>query len=186
MPSTEHSAQGAPIRSCGDCTLCCKVMRIATLDKPPGSWCKHCKPGTGCTIYADRPQECRDFSCLYLLNAELGEEWRPSQSKIVLVSEHDGNRIVAHVDPQRPDAWKQEPYYQQLKRWAVRSVAFRGQVIACIGRRMHMIFPDRDVDLGVVGLDEFIVVNEVRTPFGVRLEPSKVDRNDPRAQAMGQ
>jgi hypothetical protein len=184
MSSVEHSAPAVPVRSCGDCSLCCKVMRIAALDKPPGSWCKHCKPGSGCTIYPDRPQECRDFVCLYLINAELGEEWKPSQSKIVLVSEQDGNRIVAHVDPQRPDAWKQQPYYQQLKQWAAQSVAFRGQVIACVGRRMHMIFPDRDVDLGIVGLDEFIVVNEVQTPFGVKREALKVGKDDPRAQSF--
>src|ERR1700686_1993314 len=183
MSSVEHSAAVVPVRSCGDCSLCCKVMRIAALDKPPGSWCKNCRPGSGCTIYTERPQECRDFVCLYLINAELGDEWRPSQSKIVLVSEQDGNRIVAHVDPQRPDAWKQQPYYQQLKLWAARSVAFRGQVIACVGRRMYMIFPDRDVDLGIVGLDEFIVVNEVRTPFGVKREALKVGKDDPRAQS---
>ena len=161
-------------------------MRITALEKPAGSWCRNCKPGAGCVIYPDRPQECRSFNCLYVLNAELGEEWRPSRSKIVLVSEQDGNRIVAHVDPQRPDAWRREPYYGQLREWAARSVRFRGQVIAAVGRRMYMIFPDRDVDLGTVGLDEFIVVDEVPTALGVRLEARKVTKDDPRAQSVAQ
>jgi hypothetical protein len=69
-----------------------------------------------------------------------------------------------------------------LKDWARRSMSFRGQVIAAIGRRMFMIFPDRDVDLGIVGLDEFIVVNAVETPAGPRLEAAKVGRDDPRAR----
>ena len=51
---------------------------------------------------------------------------------------------------------------------------------------MYMIFPDRDVDLGVVGLDEFIVVDEVSTPFGTRLEARKVSKDDPRAQAFAE
>jgi hypothetical protein len=42
-------------RACGDCTLCCKVMAIEALAKPAGSWCRHCKPGQGCAIYAERP-----------------------------------------------------------------------------------------------------------------------------------
>jgi hypothetical protein len=159
-------------------------MRIEALAKPAGSWCGNCKPGAGCTIYPDRPQECRDFICGYLMNAELGDEWKPNHCKIVLVSEHDGNRIVAQVDPQRPDAWRRDPYYRHLKKWAARSLPFRGQVIAAVGRRMYMIFPDRDVDLGVFGLDEFIVVEEVQTPVGVRLEARKVDKNDPRARAF--
>ena len=106
--------------------------------------------------------------------------------EIVLVCDQDGNRIVAHVDPQRPDAWRREPYYGLLKEWAARSVRFRGQVIAAVGRRMYMIFPDRDVDLGTVGLDELIVVDEVPTPLGVRLDALKVAKDDPRAQAIAQ
>ncbi|MGM4958232.1 hypothetical protein ACT4MK_23450 [Bradyrhizobium barranii] len=42
-------------RACGDCTLCCKVMAIEALAKLAGSWCRHCKPGQGCAIYAERP-----------------------------------------------------------------------------------------------------------------------------------
>jgi hypothetical protein len=44
-------------RSCGDCTLCCKVMAVEALGKPAGSWCSHCKPGRGCLIYETRPEE---------------------------------------------------------------------------------------------------------------------------------
>ena len=84
------------------------------------------------------------------------------------------------------DAWRREPYYRQLREWAARSVRFRGQVIAAVGRRMYMIFPDRDVDLGIVGLEEFIVVDEMPTPLGVRLEARKVAKDDPRAQSVAQ
>jgi hypothetical protein len=114
----------------------------------------------------------------------LGDEWKPSHCKIVLVAELDGNRIAAHVDPQRPDAWRREPYYSQLKQWAEMAAPHRGQVVACIGRRMYMILPDREVDLGIVGEDELIITGERTTPFGVRLEAFKIHKDDPRAQKL--
>jgi hypothetical protein len=168
-------------RSCGTCTLCCKVMKISELNKPQGAWCPNCKAGNGCTVYAERPRECRDFNCGYLTNPELGEEWKPSHSKIVVVPVPGGKRIAVHVDPQRPDAWKQEPYYSTLKRWAAMAVANRGQVFVGIGRRTYMIFPDRDVDLGIVAEDEIIASAEQMTPLGIQLEAFKMQKDDPRA-----
>jgi hypothetical protein len=38
-------------RSCGSCTLCCKLMPVLLddgEDKPAGEWCKHCTKGVGC------------------------------------------------------------------------------------------------------------------------------------------
>jgi len=172
-----------PARSCGTCTLCCKVLEIAELGKPKGAWCKNCRPGSGCIIYPDRPQECRTFHCGYLTNPDLGEEWRPSHSKIVVMREREGHRIIAHVDPQRPDAWKRQPYHMELRRWASIST---DQVVVCIGRRTYMIFPDRDVDLGILGDDDRIVSVEQLTPLGVRLEAYKVHKDDPRVRGLAE
>jgi len=41
-------------------------MEIRSLDKPAGKWCDHCAIGSGCKIYEERPQDCRDFHCGYL------------------------------------------------------------------------------------------------------------------------
>jgi hypothetical protein len=172
----------APGRSCAGCTLCCKIMGIAALEKPPGVWCKHCEPASGCRIYEDRPQECRTFFCGYLINGQLGEEWKPSRSRLVL--ELQGNRIGVHVDPQRPDAWRREPFYSSLKRWAASAVQHRGEVVAYIGKRVHVIFPDRDVDLGIVGDDEIIVTGESVAAGTSRPEAIKINKNDPRAQKI--
>jgi hypothetical protein len=171
-------------RSCGTCTLCCKLMKIVELDKPHNVWCTHCKQGSGCTIYVTRPNECRSFMCGYLQIPDLDEAWKPSHSKIILVSELDGKRVAAYVDPQRPDAWRKEPYYSQLKRWAIAKLADGGQVAVCIGRRIIMVFPDRDVDLGVAQDDEILVTSERMTPEGVRMEAFKVHKDDPRLQAL--
>lgn len=54
-------------RSCGSCSMCCKVLGIPELDKPADKWCQHCDPGNdGCTIYEDRPPVCRTFECIWL------------------------------------------------------------------------------------------------------------------------
>lgn len=50
-------------------------MEIEELAKPVGEWCPHCKPGKGCTIYADRPKECADFMCQWLADPILSDEF---------------------------------------------------------------------------------------------------------------
>jgi hypothetical protein len=103
-------------RTCADCTLCCKVMAIEELEKPAGRWCQHCRPGRGCLIYADRPAECRAFSCLWLLDERFGPHWRPSQSKMVLTTSADGIQI--RCDPGFPDAWRKQPFHSEIGRLA--------------------------------------------------------------------
>lgn len=64
-------------RSCGDCKLCCKVLGVPVLNKPAGKWCPHC-PTRGCKIYDDRPQECREYGCLWLCGS-IPEDCRPDK-----------------------------------------------------------------------------------------------------------
>ena len=164
------------IRTCDGCTLCCKVMAIAALDKPQGQWCPNCAGRTGCAVYDTRPDECRTFSCSYLVDPKLDPAWEPRRSRIVLVCEAGSNRIVAHVDPSRPDAWRRAPYYAQLKAWGRQAVMARGQVVVYVGRRAVGILPDRDVDLGRVADDEVIVTAGRMTPAGLRLDVAKAKR----------
>ena len=51
-------------RTCGTCTLCCRVLAVVDIGKPAGAPCAHCAEGKGCRIYDSRPQECRLFSGL--------------------------------------------------------------------------------------------------------------------------
>jgi hypothetical protein len=176
-------ATAAEGKSCGSCTLCCKVMSITALAKPHGVWCSHCRIGGGCQIHQTKPAECTDFYCGYLQDVRFGEEWRPSKCKFVMVAEMDGDRVAIHVDPQRPDAWRQAPFYAQFKEWAQSGVVTGIQVTAHVGRRSWVILPDRDVDLGEVADDELIVTQKSMTPLGVRLDAVKMRRDDPRAPA---
>jgi hypothetical protein len=63
-------------RSCGTCTMCCKLPGIRAVDlteeerklvppHPPGTACKHCT-ATGCAVYDRRPGVCRDFYCGFM------------------------------------------------------------------------------------------------------------------------
>lgn len=145
-----------PGRSCGSCTLCCKVVGVAELSKPPGTWCPHCDRAKGCTIYETRPTDCRTFFCHWMLETGLGPDWKPERCKFALLSSAAG--MTVFVDPGYPGAWKQAPYYQTFKRWAVAGLNKNPAHIISIriGTRGIVVLPDRDVDLGAVAPDETI------------------------------
>lgn len=150
----------APARSCGSCTLCCKVMAVAKLDKPAGRWCVHIAQGRGCAAYEARPSSCRDFSCGWLMQPGIPEALRPDRSKVILQLEN-AKRLIARCDQSDPAAWRREPMYSILKTWAGRTWPSGHQMLAAVGEHYWAITPTRaqpDIDLGVLALD---------TPFEV-------------------
>jgi hypothetical protein len=157
----------APGRACGDCSLCCKLIRVDAFAKASGVWCTHCAPGGDrCRIYDARPAECRDFHCAWLASPTLGEEWRPSRSKLVLRVESDGRLIAVHVDPSDPTAWRREPYFRTLKQFAVKGADSDQRVIVYIRNRVIAIFPNKEVEVGTMNPGDHLVVREVRGPDG--------------------
>ena len=93
-------------------------------------------------------------------------------------------RLSVYVDTARPNAWRQEPYYSQIKRWAAAAAAQRGQVIVWQGRSTIAVLPDRDQDLGEVRPDQFIVTSATQGPQGTMLDVVVVDRHDPAAPGL--
>lgn len=168
----------APGRSCGTCSMCCKIARVDYFKKPAGQWCVHCVIGKGCGIYETRPKVCRSFLCLWMQNPNLGPEWKPDKSKMYLSLELSGERLAAHVDPATPGAWLREPYYSDLKRWSVQAAQNETQVSVYIGRHAIVILPDRDVDLGIVGEDELIVSTKEKRGDKIILGAEKIKRAD--------
>jgi len=74
-----------PGRTCGDCTVCCRVQ---TIDKPDaqkhaGMTCRHCLDG-GCAIYETRYEVCRSFHCGWRQMPGLDESWRPDRSGVFI------------------------------------------------------------------------------------------------------
>jgi len=135
-------------KSCGACTLCCKVMRIDALDKPSGTWCTHCAVGSGCKIYETRPGDCREFVCLWLSSPELPDALKPDRTKVVLAMQDPGPGMVAHCDLASPMAWRKEPVYSLLKRYATDGWGTARKALARAGDRVWLITPREDVDLG--------------------------------------
>jgi hypothetical protein len=80
-----------PGRGCGPCTACCVFLRIeeSSLQKVEDDPCPNLADDGLCRIYEDRPATCRNFYCEWRYLAQLGEEWRPDRSKIMLRS-HSG------------------------------------------------------------------------------------------------
>lgn len=71
------------VRSCGECTACCKTHQIETLQKPQGIWCAHCSIGVGCKVYGQRPEECVEYACEWLKGSGFESE-RPDKIGIVV------------------------------------------------------------------------------------------------------
>lgn len=163
-------------RECGGCTLCCKVMGVNALNKAPGTWCAHCDIGKGCRIYETRPDGCRNFQCGFLTMPELDERFRPSTCHFVVNA--TAERFEIHVDQQRPDAWRKQPYYSWIKQMSRRAQARKMVAMVFVGKRCWAIYPDRDDDLGVAGPGDQAVVKLVETVAGRRFEMFKVPASD--------
>ena len=75
-----------PSKSCGACNLCCIELPIETpeLQKKAQTPCSHLTE-KGCGIYATRFPICRQFLCGWRMFPELGEEWRPDLSGIMIL-----------------------------------------------------------------------------------------------------
>ncbi len=69
-------------RKCGECTACCKTHGVFEIQKMAGVWCPKSVLSKGCSVYADRPGECRDFACAWLMGF-IDEQYRPDKTKIV-------------------------------------------------------------------------------------------------------
>src|SRR5262249_13439594 len=127
-------------RACGSCSLCCKVLDIPDLAKPQNKWCQHCKPGRGgCAIYNERPDVCKAFACLWLIDDFWDEGWTPTRSKMVLRTLPINNHLELHVNVDSAF-----PYYEQLKvytiLWPERPVCIH------IGERCIGMTPEKEVE----------------------------------------
>ncbi|QYO75388.1 YkgJ family cysteine cluster protein [Devosia salina] len=83
-------------RDCEGCTACCSFPPIHApeLQKPANTLCGHCVAGQGCTVYEARPTVCRGFFCGWFFLPELGPEWHPRQSGVVIRSESFGDDTI--------------------------------------------------------------------------------------------
>lgn len=174
------AAELVPNRDCDGCTMCCKLLSIAELDKPRAVWCPHCDKKRGCKIYEQRPEACRSFYCGWRRIAHLDAQWKPSHSKILINYEEAHKRIAIHVDPDRPDAWRLEPFYSMIKRWSASTDAAGGSLVVWSGSHVTVVTPSQDKSLGSVRDDQFILPVITETPHGPMRDFLLVEADDPR------
>jgi hypothetical protein len=162
-----------PGRSCGTCMMCCQVYSIRELNKPAGRWCVHAERGRGCGIYADRPDTCRVFVCMWLADATLGPEWKPDRAHFVVALDLLYNQALTITPaPNRPDAWKKEPYYSTIKGWARKFCPDNKKVLVIDQRGfVTAVLPDRDLPIGVVGASDEVVIYREAGAWGARVRP---------------
>jgi hypothetical protein len=157
-------------KSCGACSLCCKVLLIPELQKPKDQWCVHCRPGAGCGIYETRPAVCRAFQCRWIVDPAMGPEWQPHLCGMVFVMDSD-NRLGVHVDPDMPGAWRQEPYFTALRRLAAIRLKRGAFVFVMEHGLTTVLLPQQEIAVGRVGPEDRIVLRETFNSGGAPAGP---------------
>jgi hypothetical protein len=134
-----NTMPGRPTRQCGECTLCCKLLPVRSLNKGAGERCKHQSHARGCKVYARLASvspECRLWSCRWLVNDDAGDLRRPDRSHYVVdimpdfVSlRDDATGELQHiqvvqiwVDPKFPDAHRDPALRAYLERRAEENI----------------------------------------------------------------
>ena len=108
-------------RSCGSCSLCCRLLPQKEISKPALTRCEHQRHSSkgSCAIYKNRPLSCIMWSCAWLMRADTANLHRPDRSHVVVDTmpdvitmqpddgpEFDMEVIVLWVDPAHKDAWR--------------------------------------------------------------------------------
>lgn len=124
---------------CGRCTMCCKLLEVDELSKPANSWCAKCSIGHGCTVHGknDFPTQCAAFECLWLQFGHLPDELRPDKCSVVLGATVDGQKIVAYVPKDRPDAFRNGAMSRYLKHMSANGI----EIIVVCGNKRTLIKP---------------------------------------------
>jgi Fe-S-cluster containining protein len=174
-------------RSCGTCSLCCKVLPVPELNKPAGEWCVHCVPGSGCAVHADRPDPCRQFFCAWRLDPGLGPEWKPEACRFVLAMDPAHQALMVMVDPGMPLAWKREPYYSRLRQLSEVSFRQDKKVLVNLRGNITVILPDREVPIGAIAPGEEIVIWREGPAYRATSRPgAELPRSLGQTQSLGQ
>jgi hypothetical protein len=101
---------------CGECTLCCTLLRVDELRKLGGSPCRHLRVAPappGCGIHAQRPGICRSYACLWLAGG-LDEGDRPDRLGAVLDIATEGLVTRLRVHEARPGAYERSPRLREI------------------------------------------------------------------------
>lgn len=128
MTAVTIDLTGSHPRRCGECTACCRILPIKGLKKA-NTRCPH-QFSKGCRIYARRPNDCRLWSCRWLLGLDTEGMRRPDRSGYVIDAlpdvvqlrddatgqVHVQEVVQVWVDPARPDSWREPAMIAYIER----------------------------------------------------------------------
>jgi hypothetical protein len=134
-------------RACGPCNACCVVLKIATpqLHKKARTPCPHLT-GAGCGIYAARPGVCQQFLCGWRLFADLGDDWRPDLSGVL---------ILRNAPDELPARWQGAPYGVHLVVTGGEVAVTRPALASYVAKMMA-----QDIPVLLSAASPYIVLNE--------------------------
>jgi len=103
-------------RSCGECTLCCTLLRVDELRKRGGAPCRQLRAppaAPGCGIHPTRPGVCRAYACLWL-SGGLDEADRPDRLGAVLDVATEGLVTRLRVHEASPGAYERSARLREI------------------------------------------------------------------------
>ena len=103
----------------------------------------------------------------------------------MLTYEEGADRIGVHVDPGCRDAWRQEPYYTQIQKWAANAAKDNSQVVVWEGPVAIVVLPGREKNLGELPPGYVIVTAQRQDPTGTEYNAIALPPDDPRLKRDG-
>lgn len=138
------------VRSCGECTLCCTLLRVDELRKLGGTPCpklRRAPEPPGCGIHASRPAICRGYSCLWL-SGGLDEADRPDRLGAVLDVATEGATTRLRIHEARLGAYDGSPRIREI------AARYRESMPVRISAAAHAEDPAAPVrELGAAGAE---------------------------------
>jgi len=73
------------MQNCGSCHTCCKLLDVESTCSKRLEWCQHCDhtKDDACKIYSDRPDECRQYLCMWVQMDNVHINIRPDNCKML-------------------------------------------------------------------------------------------------------
>jgi hypothetical protein len=142
-------------RACGECTLCCTVLRVDELGKLGGAPCRHLRSqGSGCSIHPTRPRICRAYRCLWLRGSLL-EGDRPDRLGALLDLREAGGWPHLAIREAEPGAFERSPRLREI------AAAYRGSIPVRITDAGDVMNPEKPYRLLLPGGEEHRVTGDV-------------------------
>lgn len=129
-------------RGCGPCNLCCKLLGVPDIGKPPLMLCQWTGIHGGCSRQAEKGSDpslaaCAQFECVWLQSQKREvpfARWsRPDLSHVVLGPRNpeDDTVLFIHVDPDYPGAWRGS----EIEAFIVESIQAGGKIEVIVGEK---------------------------------------------------